>query len=185
MLIKLRGEEHRTLVHRLRDEAEQWLAAKGLDQYRGPRSRLAHDDIDRLYDKEAFYGWLVDGEVKAVVAVDEHDPDFWTVEEMTEPGVTYITRFLVAEHGRGYGAALLEALAEHEAARGQRLMRLDCWRTNTGLHRYYLQHGFRHVRTEVVPGRMSGALFERSFETEQRRVDLQSVNTASQASSRL
>ena len=163
MLIELRSESHRKLVHRLREEAERWLAAKGLDQYRGPRSHLAHDDIDRLFDEGAFVGWLVDGEVKAVLAFTTHDPDFWTPEEMAEPGVTYITRFMVAEHGRGYGAALLEAVAEREAARGQKLIRLDCWRTNTGLHKYYLSRGFRHVRTEIVEGRMSGALFEREL----------------------
>lgn len=163
MIVELRSEEHRQLVHRLRDDTERWLAARGLDQYQGPRSHLAHPDIDRLLDQGAFLGWLVDGEVKAVVALTEHDPDFWTPEEMAEPGVTYITRFMVAEHGHGYGAALLDALAEREAARGQRKIRLDCWRTNTQLHTYYLDQGFRHVRTEIVPGRMSGALFERTL----------------------
>lgn len=166
MLIELRSEDHRRLVHRLREDAERWLAAKGLDQYHGPRSHLAHADIDRLFDERAFLGWLVDGEVKAVVALTEHDPDFWTPDEMAELGVTYITRFMVAEHGHGYGVALLEAPAEREAARGQKKIRLDCWRTNIGLHKYYLSRGFRHVRTEIVPGRMSGALFERPLATD-------------------
>ncbi|REF37721.1 GNAT family N-acetyltransferase [Thermasporomyces composti] len=163
MLVELRDEHNRVLIHQLRTHAEQWLAAKGLDQYRGPRSHLVHPDIDRLFDKGAFVGWVIDGDVKAVLAIDEHDPDFWTREEMAEPGVTYITRFMAREHGHGYGASLLRALAEREASRGQRYIRLDCWRTNTRLHEYYRTQGFRHVRTEIVEGRMSGALFEKAL----------------------
>jgi hypothetical protein len=44
------------------------------------------------------------------------------------------------------------------------LIRLNCWSTNTRLHAYYIAHGFKHVRTADVPGRMSGALFQREVD---------------------
>lgn len=162
MLIPLHSTEHRDLVHTLRSNAERWLEGKGLDQYqRGPRSAAAHEDIDRLFDRGEFVGLELDGRIAAVVAITDPDPDFWTPEEMTEPQ-GYISRFLVAEHGTGAGAKLLDTVATREADRGARWLRLDCWRSNTGLHDYYLRHGFEHVRTMEVPGRNSGALFQRA-----------------------
>lgn len=155
-------DAHRELVHRLRDEAEQWLAAKGTDQYRGHRAPLAHASLDRLLDAGAFWGWEVDGDVKAVAVLDEADRDFWTAEEAAQRA-SYVGRLMVAEHGRDWGAQLIDALAVHEQERGQTALRLDCWRTNTELHNYYRRHGFRHVRTVEAPGRQSGALFEREI----------------------
>lgn len=156
-------ESHRALVHELRREAEAWLAAKGLDQYGvGPRAKVAHQDIDQMMDRREFVGWFVNGQVKAVLALTTPDPDFWTPAEMSEPQ-GYISRFLVREHGQGHGDALLEAVAKDQADVGSRSLRLDCWKTNHQLHRYYLTRGFRHVRTVDVPGRMSGALFQRDL----------------------
>ncbi|MFC0624748.1 GNAT family N-acetyltransferase [Kribbella deserti] len=161
-LVFLEREEHRELIHRLRNEAEEWVASKGLDQYTaGPNSKseFAHSDIDRLFDAGQFVGIAPHDQVVAVVAVTEPDADFWTPEEIAEPQ-GYLSRFLVAEHGKHYGANLLSAVKTAEMRRGSRWLRLDVWRTNTALHAYYMRQGFKHVRTEVVPGRMSGALFQ-------------------------
>lgn len=158
-------EEHRDLIHRLRNEAEEWVASKGLDQYSaGPNSKseFAHADIDRLFDAGQFVGLVMDDKIAAVVAITESDKDFWTPEEMAEPQ-GYLTRFLVAEHGRHYGLHLLSAVHTAEVRRGSRWLRLDVWRTNTRLHEYYLKQGFERVRTEVVPGRMSGELFQKDL----------------------
>lgn len=166
----LETEEHRATVHQLRDEAETWLAAQGIDQFTASpasKSALAHDDIDRLFDagqflavpRSAANGGGIPGTIGAVAAVTEPDPDFWTTEEMAEPQA-YLSRFLVAEHGKNTGLHLLFALQAAESRRGSRWIRLDCWRTNRKLHEYYLRNGFDRVRTEVVPGRMSGELFQ-------------------------
>ncbi|GAA1566710.1 hypothetical protein GCM10009789_20270 [Kribbella sancticallisti] len=158
----LETEQQRRLVHQLRDQAEQWVASKGLDQYEhGPHSKseYAHADIDRLFDAGQFVGRCVDNRIVAVVAITEPDPDFWTPAEMAEPQ-GYLTRFLVAEHGKFHGQALLSAVETAEIRRGSKWLRLDVWRTNTKLHDYYLRQGFERVRTAVVPGRMSGELFQ-------------------------
>jgi hypothetical protein len=42
-------------------------------------------------------------------------------------------------------------------------MRMNVWSTNGRLHDYYRALGFKHVRTVDIPGRMSGALFEREL----------------------
>jgi hypothetical protein len=169
-LFVLESEEHRELVHRLRDEAEAWLAKLGIDQFTASpasKSAYAHQDIDRLFDAGQFVG-IHESEygtgrklpgIGAVVAITEPDPDFWTPEEIAEPQ-GYLSRFLVSEHGRHYGTNLLFAVERLERYYGSDWLRLDCWRTNKKLHEYYLRQGFDRIRTEVVPGRMSGELFQ-------------------------
>lgn len=162
MLITL-DESHRQLVHQVRDDAGEWLATKGTDQYRGGLDLVrVHANIDSDLDRCPFVGWEIDGRVMAMMALIEPEAEFWTAEELAEPQV-YISRFFVVEHGKGYGSALLEAVIDRARREGKRWMRLNCWSTNTKLHQYYVNHGFIHVRTCDVPGRMSGALFQRDL----------------------
>ena len=158
-LVRL-SDAHRDLVHRFRDEAERWLAGRGLEQWNGARAKFAHDALDRLLDAGEMFGWEDGGEVRAVAAITGPDMDFWTEAEAAEPA-SYLGRFMVSEHGRGWGERLLEAVASREQEEGRTALRLDCWRDNVALHRFYERHGFQHVRTVEVPGRQSGALFER------------------------
>src|SRR6266536_940464 len=111
MLITL-DESHRQLVHQVRDEAGEWLATKGTDQYGGGLDMAqVHANIDHDFDKYPFVGWLVDGKVVAMMALIEPETDFWTPEELAEPQ-TYISRFFVVDHGNGYGSALLSAVID-------------------------------------------------------------------------
>jgi GNAT superfamily N-acetyltransferase len=164
MLVQLDGS-HRELIYRIREHAEQYVAVKDTDQYQaGIDPLVVRKNLDRQIDSGQFYGWRTDdGRIVAVAALTEPDPDYWTAEEKAEPQ-TYIGRLYVAEdaHGKGYGSAMLHGIDEHARARGDRWMRLNCWTTNTRLHAYYQAHGFEHVRTTYVPGRMSGALFQRA-----------------------
>jgi GNAT superfamily N-acetyltransferase len=158
-LAALDTDEHRALVHELRDAAEKWLTAKGLDQFQGPRRSQAHEDIDLLFDQGRFLGWFIGGAVTAVVALADPDPDFWTQPEQDEPQ-TYLSRFLVREHGRRHGEQLLRAVVAHAEGRGDHWVRLDCWKTNTDLHLYYRGRGFEQLPTVDVAGRLSGAKFQ-------------------------
>jgi GNAT superfamily N-acetyltransferase len=162
MLITL-DESHRKLVHQVRDDAGEWLATKGTDQYRGGLDMAqVHANIDHDFDRFPFVGWEVDGRVVAMMALIDPESDFWTAEELAEPQ-TYISRFFVVEHGKGYGSALLKAVIEQARLDGKTWVRLNCWSTNTKLHEYYIAHGFHHVRTSDVAGRMSGALFQQKI----------------------
>jgi GNAT superfamily N-acetyltransferase len=158
-LVTLSTEEHRALVHDLRDAAEKWLTAKGYDQFQGPRRSQAHPDIDSLFDRGRFYGWLLGGAVTAVVAFTDPDPDFWTQQERDEPQ-TYLGRFLVSEHGHRHGEQLLQAVVAYAESRGDHWVRLDCWKSNTDLHLYYRRRGFEQLPTVQAPGRLSGAKFQ-------------------------
>lgn len=160
MLIQL-DESHRQLVHQVRDEAGEWLATKGTDQYRGGLDMAkVHANIDHDFDKYPFVGWEIGGRVVAMMALIDPEPEFWTPEELAEPQ-TYISRFFVVEHGKDYGSTLLRAVIDRARDNGSRWIRLNCWSTNTKLHKYYIEHGFEYVCTHNIPGRMSGALFQR------------------------
>jgi hypothetical protein len=161
-LILLHTEEHRQLIHDFRSHAEAWLHSRGVDQFQPDsptQASLAHHIINRLFDRGHFVGLKLNGRIVAVGALTDPDPDFWTPEEIAQPQV-YVGRFLVAEHGKGYGEQLLARVAADAAQQGIPVMRLDCWRTSTGLHDYYRRLGFRHLRTVPVLGRGSGTLFE-------------------------
>lgn len=163
MLVPL-DESDRELIHQIRKDAEDWLEERNIDQYRrGVDPAVVRRNIDRQIDAHQFFGWQVDGRVVAVVALTEPD-DLWTDAERAEPQ-TYIGRLLVAsdQHGHSHGAAVVEAVAAEARDHGDKWLRLNCWSTNTKLHAYYESIGFRHVRTVDVPGRMSGALFEREL----------------------
>ncbi|TCO45544.1 putative N-acetyltransferase YhbS [Kribbella antiqua] len=164
MLITL-DESHRQLVHRVRDEAGEWLATKDTDQYRGGLDMAkVHANIDRDFDNYPFVGWEVDGEVVAMMALIDPESDFWSPEELAQPQI-YISRFFVVEHGKGYGDALLRAVEDLAREQGKSWVRMNVWSTNTKLHDYYLKRGYDHIRTCQVPGRMSGALFQKRIIT--------------------
>lgn len=45
---------------------------------------------------------------------------------------------------------------------GNNWVRIDVWTDNIGLHWYYEQRGFKHVRTLDLSDYLSGALFQRA-----------------------
>lgn len=152
-------------VEDLRAEATAWLASKGLDQWQRTNARFptrarAADAIAR---GACYLAYDADGELVGTITVDEDaDPEFWTPAERAESAL-YVHRMIVrrAAAGAGLGALLLD-WAGHEAARaGHKWLRLDAWKTNKPLHRYYVRQGFEHLRTVELPHRGSGALFQR------------------------
>ncbi|MEU2949316.1 GNAT family N-acetyltransferase [Nocardiopsis alba] len=148
-----------TLIE-LRVAAAEWLRSIGSDQW--------HDTARAIADIEAGVAsgttWVVDrgGRIDATLTLGGPDLDFWNEEDDLADAL-YLYKFMVraAERGGGLGDAFLEWACARTAAQGRHRLRLDCWRTNHALHRYYRERGFRHLRTVRCPGRGSGALFQR------------------------
>lgn len=144
-------------------EAGRWLATIGSDQWQYParRERIATSIA-------AGQCWLLDcGETTlATVTLDGHaDPEFWTPAD--EPGrALYVHRMVVRRQaaGAGLGAALLDWAGAQAEAAGRAWLRLDAWRTNEALRRYYEAQGFTLVRVVDLPHRRSGALYQRPVE---------------------
>jgi GNAT superfamily N-acetyltransferase len=154
-----------------RHERAAWLAERGEDQWQVPWPRWAVSGAVL-----AGQTWMVwDGDTPAasitltagvdldtVWKSDKHlDPDaLWLPSD--DPGnALYVSKLMVpmAYAGTGLGAELLEWAGGRAYAAELLWLRLDAWTTNTGLHRWYQNLGFHHVRT--VAHRTSGACFQR------------------------
>lgn len=152
--------DEQPVVEDLLREASAWLASRGIDQWQFP----PHSDrIARALRHGEVFLATVDGQPMATLQVDDHaDPEFWTAED--EPGdALYVHRMAVSREyaGSGVGGALLNWASERAAAAGKLWLRLDAWKDNPGLHRYYESHGFTLLRVINLPHRGSGALFQR------------------------
>ncbi|MFC8273818.1 GNAT family N-acetyltransferase [Streptomyces sp. NPDC057271] len=143
------------------EHAATWLDERGIDQWQYPPRE------DRIKANiEAGECWVVeaDGAPVATITLDEHaDPDFWTAAEAAEPAL-YVHRMVVRRDvaGVNLGSSMLDWAGQQALRKGKQLLRLDAWRTNDGLQRYYADRGFAHVRTVEAADRSSGALFQRA-----------------------
>ncbi|MFD4907527.1 GNAT family N-acetyltransferase [Kitasatospora purpeofusca] len=148
------------LVEGLLIGAGEWLASLGSDQWQFPprRARL----LESMGRGECFLAFQ-DGQLVGTLTVDEQaDPEFWRADDDPETAL-YVHRMAVARDaaGQAIGARMLDWATARAAAAGKARLRLDAWKTNPGLHRYYLGQGFTLVRTVDLLHRQSGALFER------------------------
>jgi len=88
----------------------------------------------------------------------------------------YLHRLIVRRKYSGLGADVIDWACKRAGELGNDWVRIDVWTDNTGLHRYYEQQGFRHVRTLDLTDYPSGALFQRKA-TDRRKVRTDSVIT--------
>lgn len=138
----------------------KWLAERGSDQWSTNRSRLQERMANHI---AAGRTWVLDRNQETVGTVSistEADKDFWTNEEQKTPSL-YIFRLATDPNltGMGLGKHILQWSINYAAEHDLAEVRCDAWKTSPGLHNYYLNNGWKYLRTEEVPGRYSGALF--------------------------
>jgi GNAT superfamily N-acetyltransferase len=166
VIIAPAAPEDLNLLIAFRDEAARWLAARGIDQWREPyptEDLMEEGMLRSIRAGETFIVWDDDGTPAATITVDRWaNPDLWTPEEAAEPAL-YAHKLTVARDyaGQGLGAELLDWAGTRAAVGDARWLRVDVWTTNPKLQQYYLELGFRHVRTVVLWHNPSGALFQR------------------------
>ncbi|MFG3123685.1 GNAT family N-acetyltransferase [Streptomyces sp. NPDC048201] len=148
----------------LRTEAEGWLHAKGTDQWSDPETgeRAISKWRESIDEGRA---WVVIGErgdVLATVSRGPVDRDFWTDADHPESAL-YLYKLIVARSAAGLnlGARVIDWMSRLAELEGRTWVRIDTWRTNSGLHSYYERHGFTHLRTEAPTHRRSGWLAQR------------------------
>jgi GNAT superfamily N-acetyltransferase len=148
-----------------RDEAAEWLASRGIDQWQQPwptEDLMVEGILRNVRAGETFIIWD-DGTPAATITVNRWaKPELWTPEEAAEPAL-YAHKVTVARAyaGQGLGAELLDWAGTRAANGGAIWLRIDVWTTNERLQKYYLGLGFIHVRTVDLPHNPSGALFQR------------------------
>lgn len=165
MIILPAGPEDVPRLVRFRVDAAAWLTPLGIDQWSTPfpaehiAASVSAGEVFLVKEGE-------EGEAVATVTLDRTiDPeiwDLWTPEEREEPAL-YVHKLAVDRRygGRGLGGRLLDWAGDRAAQQGSRWLRLDAWTSNARLHQYYLQQGFKHVRTTTDPDEVSGWLAQR------------------------
>lgn len=148
----------------LRAEAEGWLRTKGTDQWSDPETGERAITKWRASIDEG-RAWVVVGEREKVLATVSRGPvdrDFWKDTDRPESAL-YLYKLIVAREasGRHLGTRIIDWMSRLAAMEGRSWVRIDTWRTNTGLHAYYERLGFEHVRTEAPSHRRSGWLAQR------------------------
>lgn len=160
LVIRQAAADEFDVVLALLSESVQWLRSKGLDQWSTweqwrtkMKPSLERGDVWLLCHGETPIG--------TVTVEVGGDLDFWTPTELAEPAV-YVSKLTVARShaGQNLGQLLLEWASDHAYRYGSELLRLDAWKTNDRLHAYYRDLGWNYIRTEGVPGRHSGTLFQ-------------------------
>ncbi|GAA3165729.1 hypothetical protein GCM10010466_65670 [Planomonospora alba] len=161
MIVREATPEDVDAVVALRIESERWLHAAGVRQWID-RDRGIRVIRDRITAGGTYLVVDNDDAVVASLTLSGPDTDFWTSEDEPETAL-YLYKFMITGRcrGTGLGDELLDWACAQAEQEGKRWLRLDCWRDNYGLQRYYLERGFTHVRTMIVDGRDSGALFQR------------------------
>lgn len=152
------------------DAAARWLAEAGIEQW--PLSFTESPKrtgwLKEQADKGNVFVWFALGmtPVGTLTLTDWQDPDFAAGWPDQDAAAQYIARFAVPPLGRRLfdgtlGTRMLDYAATIAEMRGASVLRLDCAKHNERLHRYYDEHGFERVAVVEVPGRKSGALFEK------------------------
>jgi GNAT superfamily N-acetyltransferase len=159
--IRLATPEDLDALLGLRRYAEAWLRTAGIEQWtdheRGARVIRSGIDDGVTYAVTDPTGTLV-----ASLTLNGADPDFWTPDDQPDSAL-YLYKFMIGpeRRGTGRGDALLDWACQQAELRGKQWLRLDCWRTNTGLQDYYARRGFHLLRVVERPWRASGALMQR------------------------
>lgn len=147
----------------LRHAAEDWLAAKQIDQWR-PRE-VPLSTIDAQVTTGEFYVGVDSNTLDIVAAMRLlwSDPIIWDDDEKA----CFVHGLVIdrARAGSGLGRTMLNHAAEQTRCAGVSRLRLDCAETNPALRSYYRRHGFSEVgRRDFNDGQwFSVTLFEKTL----------------------
>ncbi|MEU6079030.1 GNAT family N-acetyltransferase [Streptomyces sp. NPDC047108] len=145
-------------------EASSWLRSQGSDQWQYPPDlEKISRDVRRgtayiAHRRKAYLG--------TITLDDFADPEFWSDADSPRDAL-YGHRIIVLPSAQGFhvGSALLDWASKRARAAGKSWLRVDAWKTNEELGRYYERLDFDFVRRVDLPHRRSGALYQRSSDT--------------------
>lgn len=152
--------EELPVVMDILDECAAWLHSRGIAQWVLPqpphewekmRGQIA---LGQVYLVRLEADWSLIGTLRF-----EWEDPFWD-DHSDVAG--YVHALAIRNHVRGHslGTRLLDWAQSHIAAQGRKYIRLDCWKENARLRRYYENLGFRYCG-EFVDRNWVGALYEK------------------------
>src|SRR5215472_2106603 len=167
LVVRRAEPAHLDTIIGLIDEAADWLATKGTDQWAQPWPNRADRDGRILLSLGQGKTWLCwDEETPAATLTADLDDDPYWASEQVRPSrrALYVHRLVVARQyaGMHLGGSLLDwAGRTGRLAHGARTMRISAWTSNRALHRYYQHQGFAQRGYHADDGYPSAARFEK------------------------
>lgn len=165
--------QHFDTVLGLIEDARSWLWSKDTDQWEKPWPDPAARDERVLAGLKNEKTWIVwDGDIGDIAAATittttRRNNAVWAkpacTADLAERAV-FVHRLITSRKyaGLGLGAELIDWAGLRGCREyGAKWIRIDVWRTNTGLHDYYKSKGFEPCGTCADPDYPSGALFEK------------------------
>jgi 8-oxo-dGTP diphosphatase len=126
----------------LLEDAAEWLSRRGIVQWRPGSMRAQRDSLERAQrDGELLLARKGRQLVGGLVATRRRPPSW---HDRPPAGALYLEKLVIAadRHGRGIGAAMLDAMVAMARTNGIDTLRLDCTADNPALVRYYAARGF-------------------------------------------
>jgi 8-oxo-dGTP diphosphatase len=132
----------------LLEDAAVWLSRRGIAQWRPGSMRVQHERLGRAQRDGELLLARDGGQLVGGLVATRRRPPSWDDRPLT--GALYVEKLTVAadRHGRGIGAAMLDAMATTARTNGIAALRLTCVADNPVLVRYYTARGF-YPRGEV------------------------------------
>ncbi|MBM7460610.1 GNAT family N-acetyltransferase [Rhodococcus coprophilus] len=154
-------DDDAAVILQMRHAAEDWLAEKGIDQWRPREVPLAtvREQIDR--GEFVVARFPSSGVVAAAMRLMWSDPEIWRHDDAF---AGYVHGLVIdrAHAGQNLGRHLLDWAAQETRMAGASKLRLDCAETNLALRDYYRRCGFREFGRRDLDG-FSVTLFERTL----------------------
>lgn len=152
------------VLHRLRVEAEDWLEARGIEQW--GHGWLSGSDLRaQVVEGQWHVGLTRSGDIAGGLRLLWADRDVWQTDDAF---AAYVHGLVIDRRlaGLGIGSRLL-AWVEDRARKAQApMLRLDCVESNAALRAYYGRLGFREVGRRDFEGPwFSATLLEKSLTT--------------------
>jgi ribosomal protein S18 acetylase RimI-like enzyme len=164
--VRLAAPDDMPLILRMIDEAAEWLKTQDTDQWAMAWPNRNERDARILRGLLAGRTWIAEDyqiPVATVTCSPAGDAELWSPAELDEPA-GYMSRLIVRRKyaGTGTGGRLTDWIGALARDRyGAQCLRADVWTTNTRLHEYYRQQGFRFLRFCPDRDYPSGALFSK------------------------
>lgn len=136
------------------------LAQTGTDQWQYPVK--LHNIRAAINAGSCWLATDPTGALIGTITVDHNaDPAMWFPEDHPADAI-YLHRMITEPVAKGteVGSALIDWAARRAVDQGRKWVRLDAWRSNPGLWKYYTERGFELVRVVDDPSG-SGACFQR------------------------
>jgi GNAT superfamily N-acetyltransferase len=121
------------------DDAQRWLANRGIDQWTAPFTKAW---IDQRIATGEFHIARLHGDPVAVIRLLWADPLFWGALDRGDAVYVHTMAVRRDHAGCGIGERLVGWAGEQASAHGRRFLRLDCREDNPSLGAYYQRLGF-------------------------------------------